>query len=110
MKISLNQASIHDKRDFIAKFYLEKKTNPEFNTIFVECINRHYKTKLKNATRIYFVIEGKGYFIIDNIKQEANLYDLFIIKDSQIYEYRGKMKLIEINFPATDKSNEEKLE
>jgi hypothetical protein len=110
MKVSSSQAIIHDKGDFIAKFFIEKKDNPDFNFLLIDCLKSHYKTRLKKATRLYFVIEGNGYFIIDSIKQEANLYDLFIIKDNQTYEYRGKMKLIEINFPATDKNNEEKLD
>ena len=110
MKISLSQAIIHDKGDFIGKFFIEKKDNAGFDFLLVECLKKHYKTRLKKATRLYYVIEGDGYFIIDNVKQEANLYDLFIINDNQTYEYQGKMKLIEINIPATDKTNEEKLE
>lgn len=110
MKISLNQTEMHDLKDFIARFYVTKNDNKEFNALLVRCKTRHYRTKLKNATRLYFVVEGNGEFIIDNHKESAEVYDLFIIHDGQIYEYSGVMKLIEVNVPATDGDNEEKLE
>lgn len=107
MKIPLSQSKIHDKKDFIAKFYLEKADSPNFNALLVDCLTGHYKTTLKDATRMYFVVEGSGDFTIDGHKDSADLYDLFIVNSGQTYEYRGKMKLIEVNVPATDKNNEE---
>jgi gentisate 1,2-dioxygenase len=75
----------------------------------VECAIRHYKARLKNATRGYLVIEGKGVFIINEERHDALPYDLFLILDGDTYEYEGKMKLFEFNVPATDSSNEEKF-
>jgi len=107
MKISLSQTEVHDKKDFIAKFYVTKSKNPNFNALLVECITGHYKTKLKNATRIYFIIEGHGTFTINGLTEKAEMHDCFIITANEIYSYEGKMKLIEVNVPATDKENEE---
>lgn len=66
MKISLKQTQTQDLKDFIARFYITKNDDKDFNVLLVECRTRHYKTKLKNAKRLYFVIEGNGQFIIDN--------------------------------------------
>lgn len=109
MKVSSDQTSIHDKKDFIAKFYVEKRQNLGFNALLVDCLKKHYRTKLKNAIRLYFIIEGQGTFTIDGVKESAKQYDFFMIAGDQTYEYEGKMKLIEVNIPATDKSNEEKI-
>ncbi|MFA6520709.1 MAG: hypothetical protein WCT44_03860 [Candidatus Paceibacterota bacterium] len=109
MKISLNQAKFFDRGDFNGNKYLEGK-DKGFNALMVNCVTRHYKTKLKNATRAYLVIEGNGSFVINDKKDNAEPYDLFIITDGDVYEYEGQMKLLEFNVPATNSSNEEKLE
>ncbi|MFA6530240.1 MAG: hypothetical protein WCT31_00785 [Candidatus Micrarchaeia archaeon] len=110
MKIPLSKTKTYDLKDFIAKVYVKKKGKNSFNAIFVECKKRHYRTKLTGATRLYFVISGSGNFIINGKKERAKLYDLFVITDKDIYEYNGKMKLIEVNVPATGQSNEKRLE
>lgn len=110
MKISVSQTEKYDLKDFVARFYIEKKQRKDFNILLVDCNTRHYRTKIKNAIRTYFVIGGRGTFIINGLKTDARKYDLFIVSDGEIYEYEGKMKLLEINIPATDISNEEKLD
>jgi len=59
---------------------------------------------------MYLVIKGEGTFVIDDKEYEIKPYGLFIISDNQAYEYSGKMKMIEINIPATDSSNTERME
>ncbi|HLD81134.1 MAG TPA: hypothetical protein VJA40_03975 [archaeon] len=110
MKIPLSKTEVHDKKDFVAKVYVTKSQDRPFNALLVEVLKRHYKVRLKNSTRLYFVIKGNGTFTVDGKKEKADLYDCFVIKHGQVYEYEGKMKLIEVNVPATDESNEEKLE
>lgn len=110
MKIPLNKTEVIDKKEFVARFYVNKADEKPFNALFVESIIGHYKTKLKNAARLYFVVEGNGSFTIDGVREEANKYDFFLIQDVQIYEYSGKMKLIEVNVPATGSSNQERLD
>ena len=59
--------------------------------------------------RAYLVLEGTGTFTINGIEEIAEQYDFFLISDGDVYEYMGKMKLFELNVPATDSSNEEKV-
>ncbi len=110
MKIPLSDDRLHDKGDFQARFYVEKGDRIDFNALLVDCLTRHYKTKLKGAARMYLVLEGDGSFTVNGKKEVAQKYDLFILNDGDDYEYEGVMKLFEFNVPATDKSNEEKLE
>ena len=110
MKISLKQSRTHDLGAFAAHFYVEKKGGRDFNALLVDCVTRHYKTRMKGAARAYLVLEGNGTFVINGEREAAEAYDFFIISDGDVYEYEGEMKLFEFNVPATDASNEEKLE
>jgi hypothetical protein len=109
MKISLKDADVHDKGSFKVSFYVAKKDRSDFNALLVDCVTDHYKTKLKGAARVYLIIDGSGTFTINDKKEIANQYDLFIISDGDEYSYEGTMKLFEFNIPATDSSNEEKI-
>ncbi|HEY4513324.1 MAG TPA: AraC family ligand binding domain-containing protein [Candidatus Paceibacterota bacterium] len=109
MKISLNQTNFFDRTDFNGNVYVKAEDGKGFSALLVNCITSHYKTKLKNATRTYLVIEGAGTFTINDKTETANPGDMFIISDGDIYEYYGQMKLFEFNVPGTNSSNEEKL-
>ncbi len=110
MKISLKDTRVIDVKDFVAKFYVEKKDNKGFNSLLVDCLTGHYKTLLKDARRMYLVLEGSGTFTINGDTTEAEQYDFFILESGDEYLYKGTMKLFEFNVPATDASNEEKLD
>jgi len=110
MKISLRDTTYFDRDAFNGNLYVEKKDDKGFNALLVHCLTRHYKTRLKSATRMYLVLEGVGTFTINDDKQDAVKDDFFIISDGDTYEYEGEMKLFEFNIPATDNSNEEKLD
>ena len=110
MKISLSDTRRVDAGEFTANFYVEKEDDRGFNALLVDCLRRHYKTKLSGASRAYLVLEGNGFFMTNGKKEKANQYDFFILSDGDVYEYEGAMKLFEINVPATDSSNEEKLD
>lgn len=110
MKISLKDTKVFDLKDFKAGFYLQKSDGRGFNALLVDCLTGHYKTRLTGAVRVYFVLEGSGIFIINGNSAGAEQYDLFIIESGDEYSYTGTMKLFEFNVPATDASNEEKLD
>ena len=110
MKISLSETSFFDKKDFTGNVYVGKDKRMAFNALLVDCIVGHYKTKLSRATRVYLVMAGHGTFTINEAKHTAEEYDLFIINADDTYEYNGAMKLFEFNIPATDESNEEKIQ
>ena len=110
MKIPFAQTTFFVREGFNGNLYVEKKDAKGFNALLVHCLTRHYRTKLKDAMRMYLVLEGDGTFIVNGKAEEATKDDLFLISDGDTYEYEGKMKLFEFNIPATDSSNEEKLE
>jgi gentisate 1,2-dioxygenase len=56
------------------------------------------------------VVEGQGEFEINERLFKAEPFDVFVIDSGQTYLYKGEMKLIEFNVPATDRSNYKKVE
>ena len=110
MKISFEQTKFFDREAFNGNLYVQKNDNKGFNALLVHCVTRHYKTRLTGATRAYLVLEGEGTFSINDKKEKAEKDDLFLIFDNDVYEYEGEMKLFELNIPATDSSNEEKMD
>lgn len=109
-RIRFNDTHVADLKDFKAHFYIQKSGGRGYNALLVDCVTRHYKTRLTGAERMYLVIEGEGVFTINGKKTTAAPHDFFIIEDGDTYEYAGEMKLFEFNVPATDGSNEEKLD
>ncbi len=109
MKIPLAKTKFFDRGGFSGNVYVDKEEGKSFSALLVHCVTGHYKTRLKDATRVYIVTEGSGSFTINGKEESAELYDLFIISDGDTYEYHGKMRLFEINVPATDEDNEEVL-
>ena len=110
MKIPFSQTRSFDREAFNGNVFVEKKDEKGFNALIVHCLTRHYKTKLNGAVRMYLVLEGEGTFTINEKKESAQKDDLFVISDGDVYEYKGEMNLFEFNIPATDSSNETKLE
>lgn len=110
MKIPLSQARFFDRQAFTGNVYIGKEHGKGFNALLVDCLTRHYKTRLKGSVRAYLVLGGSGSFTINGMKEAALPYDFFLISDGDEYEYEGSLKLFEFNVPATDSSNEEKLD
>lgn len=110
LKISLKDSEYIDKGEFGVQFYATKEDGLPFSALMVDVKGRHYLTKMKGASRIYLVTEGKGTFILDDKEESAEKGDLFVIKDGHKYEYTGNMKLFEINIPGTDQTNQENLD
>ena len=110
MKTSRKDARHFDREGFSGDIYVGKEDQKGFNALLVDCVTRHYKTKLTGAIRMYLVLEGSGTFTINDKKEIVERFDFFVISSGDVYEYEGKMKLFEFNVPATDSSNEEKLE
>lgn len=65
-----------------------------------EVTTHHGKVKSKSSDRIYFVLEGEGYFEIEGQKIDVKPTDVVIVPRDTIYDYFGKMKLFLVHTPA----------
>lgn len=95
MKIEKTQ---HFEREgFSGDFYVSNSEKKGFNALRVAVHGKHPRKKMVDTTRVYFVIDGKGTFTINETTYDCNKNDLFVIESGDAYEYQGEMNLFEFN-------------
>ena len=80
---------------------------------YFEVTGSHGKVKTTRSDRIYFVLEGKGKFIINDEVVAVEKYDVIIVPKNTPYDYKstgGVLKLFLVHIPAYDPKNEVKLD
>ena len=75
-----------------------------------EVTTHHGKVKSTKSDRIYYVLEGEGYFEIDGQHIDVRPTDVVIVPRNTIYDYFGKMKLFLVHTPAFDPQKEVKYD
>ena len=91
---------------FTAHVYNSKEEYSALNTVYVDCHTSHERVFVKESHRVYFVIEGSGIFDIGDETHEVEKDDVIVIEPKTEYAYKGKMKLFELNSPATGSEDE----
>ncbi|KKW41765.1 MAG: Cupin 2 domain-containing protein [Candidatus Magasanikbacteria bacterium GW2011_GWA2_56_11] len=106
MLFSLQNAQKVSRPGFTAYVYNSKEEHPGLNTVYVDCFAGHEKVYVKNSRRLYFVIEGEGIFHLNGEEHAVRPNDVVVIEPMAEYAYTGKMKLFEVNCPATGSEDE----
>ena len=109
-KVSIDETQCFDADGFAGQVYVDNKQNVGFNALLVTVNGRHPKKKMIDTVRNYYVIEGKGTFILDGISHKVKPGDLFIVGAGHEYEYSGNMKLFEFNISPDNSFRDEILE
>lgn len=58
---------------------------------------------------VYYVLEGKGYFLINDKKEDCAKRDLVVIPAGTKFTYQGKLKLLLVSTPPYKQEQEEIL-
>lgn len=58
---------------------------------------------------IYYILEGKGYFVIDGEKESCRAGDLVVIPAGKTFTYKGNLKMIATSTPLWREDQEETL-
>jgi mannose-6-phosphate isomerase-like protein (cupin superfamily) len=77
----------------------EYKINDKFSGSLIEIDGNHGKLKCLNEDRIYFILEGRGKFIINEKSEKILTHDLIFIPKNTPYNIIGKMKYLLICSP-----------
>ena len=80
--------------------------NHNFTGSLIELNGEHGMMKSLTEDRLYFVIEGKGKFIINGKSEQANPEDLFFISKNTPYNIIGKMKYFLVCSPEFHPEND----
>jgi len=70
----------------------EYKVNKDYSGSLIKINGKHGKILSKRDDRIYFILEGKGKFIIGNKENKVEKNDLIFIPKNTSYDIQGKMK------------------
>ena len=74
--------------------------NNNFSAAHIEINGKHGKLKCIGEDRIYFIISGKGKFIIDDKEKEVSENDLVFVPKNTPYNFEGKMTYFLVCSPA----------
>ncbi len=89
-------------------YQFEPLRNQELDIYFIDVEKGHDSfIRSKKITRIYYILEGKGYFTIENQRYDVEPGMLVEVSPNLEYSYTGTMKLILISCPRWFRGNEE---
>lgn len=113
MKFNLKNAYKFEWKGLKGWAYNSKDDFKNASAAYFEVTGRHGKIKTTLSDRVYYVVEGKGIFQVDNKKIEVAKEDVVIIPKNTPYDYWAidrTLKLFLVNIPAFNAENEVKLE
>lgn len=107
-KFPYKDANIKRKYGVDIAFYGERL--PNANIVYEEVCEGHFEEFLDlKSTRIWFIVEGAGTFVINDEKIKVATKDLVVVPPNHRIHYFGKMKMILFTTPAFDSVNEKHI-
>ncbi len=81
--------------------------NPQSNLVYEEVIEGHFEEFLSTkSTYIWFIIEGKGTFVVNDEKITVEAKDVVMVPPNNRIHYFGNVKMILFTVPAYNALNE----
>jgi len=107
MKFTKDQTFRFQKVGIKGWVYLGRDKFPQAGVCLVETKKGH-ETIIKSTKSawFYFIIEGKGKFVIDGKKILCQKEDLILVPKDTPFYYQGKMKMLLITIPAWEEKYE----
>ncbi len=84
----------------------EYNINKNFSGALIKMNGNHGKVKCIAEDRIYFVVDGKGKFVIDEKEHDVGKHDVVFVPKNTPYNIIGKMTYFIICSPAFDPSHD----
>jgi mannose-6-phosphate isomerase-like protein (cupin superfamily) len=79
---------------------------PSANVVHVDVKEGHFQEFMHNSTFMYYIIEGKGTFFLNDEPVEVSATDLIVIPPDTRIHYFGTMKMVLVVTPAFNEKNE----
>jgi mannose-6-phosphate isomerase-like protein (cupin superfamily) len=109
VKFKLKNAQRFEWKGLKGYSYNSKKEFGNASAAYFEVETQHGKVKNKISDRVYYILEGKGKFVINGKSVPVGKTDVVIVPKNTPYNYLGKMKLFLVHVPAFDARYEMKL-
>ncbi|MEK6937685.1 MAG: hypothetical protein AABX04_01435 [Nanoarchaeota archaeon] len=113
MKFVLKKARKFELNSLKGWAYNSKEDFAKVSAAYLEVKGRHGKIKNIKSDRTYFVLGGKGEFIINNKVSTVEKNEVIIVPRNTPYDYKatkGILKLFLVDSPAFDPKTDVKLE
>ena len=106
----LPQKISFDKVGIRGKIYPKVSDSQKSHFLVIETEKGH-ETKIleKECDFYYFILEGKGQFEIDGVKEKCEKGDLVVIPKGKAFQYFGKLKMLLVTTPVWWPEQEETL-
>ncbi|KKP87240.1 MAG: hypothetical protein UR89_C0004G0029 [Candidatus Roizmanbacteria bacterium GW2011_GWA2_35_8] len=93
------------------KKYFAQELTKKSGFVFVETEKGHQTIIVNHKIDcFYFVLEGNGYFKIDDVRETFSKYDLIVIPAESKFTYKGKAIFLRITTPPYYPEQEETLQ
>jgi len=105
MKFTLKKAFKFGWKGLNGFAYSSKEDFKNASVAYFEVTGSHGKVKTTLSDRIYYVIDGKGKFIIDGKKISVEKGDVILVPKNTYYDYKTitkVLKLFLVHIPAYD--------
>jgi mannose-6-phosphate isomerase-like protein (cupin superfamily) len=109
-KIQLDETEGFQQEGFDGHVYIPSDAGLGFNVLSIDVHGSHpRKRTVGDTTRNYYVIDGTGSFTLGDTSTDVQMGDLFVIPPDGEYEYKGEMRLLEVNVSPSNNFQDEKL-
>jgi len=107
MKYKYSFSEAKTKKKFGVNITFFGENVPTNNIVYEEVAIGHLEEFYSDvSTYMWFIIEGKGTFIIDDEKIEVSEKDLVVVPPKKRIHYFGKMRMLLCVTPAYNEKNE----
>lgn len=113
MKFTLKKATKFEWEGLKGWAYNSRQDFANASGVYFEVTGSHGKFKTTLSDRVYFVVEGKSEFIINDKVIPVEKHNMIIVPKNTPYDYRtksGALKLFLVHVPAYDEKHEVHLE
>lgn len=113
MKFTLKKARPFGWKGLKGRSYSSREDFTNASVAYFEVTTSHGKVKTTLSDRVYYVIDGKGEFVINDKIFEVKKSDVIIVPKNTPYNYKtkkGVLKLFLVHIPAFDPIHEVQLE
>lgn len=99
-----------DKVGIKGKIFPVDALTDKTSTVLIETKHGHETTLIEHKSDfIYYILEGKGYFLINDMKEACKQGDLVVIPAGTKFTYKGKLKVLLFCTPPWESEQEERF-
>src|SRR5688572_864843 len=99
-----------DKVGIKGKIFSSRELSDKAGFVLIDTEDGHETTTIEHESDfIYYILEGSGFFEVNDEKEHCGAGDLVAIPAGSKFTYKGKLKMLLVNTPPWREEQEETL-